>query len=71
MNRRYILKMTPFDARLVPHIFRWSNDFSRRSHFVLGAAGKASMLTQGDHAARSKLFEICALPLPPCRTYSL
>jgi len=31
---------------------------------LLGAAGKAHMLTYGARAPRSKLFDICDLPLP-------
>jgi hypothetical protein len=56
-------KMTPFQARLVPHIFRWSKDFSRRSPSVLAAAGKDWIVFPRPRALPSKLPFNCYLPL--------
>ena len=63
--------VAPWQARLVPNVFRWSTDFSRRSPFRVVRGRQVLMSTHGARALRSKLFDIVDLRLPPCLTHCL
>ena len=42
-------------ARLVPNVFRWSTDFSRRSHFRGVRARQVSMSIQSSRSSSSQV----------------
>ena len=54
--------VAPWQARLVPNVFRWSTDFSRCSPFRGVRGGQVSMSIHRARALRSKWLDNADLP---------